>query len=405
MKHFFHDMLGQATRMTQGGNLQAATELIQRTLRDAGLNPDLGAGFGPTAMPGSTAAPSWAPGRPADAASAGSAGSGEVIDVESRFIDEPTAPVSPVSPVSPASSEPAGQPASEGESWQAGSFTHQGRTLAYKLYVPPRAAGAAAAPRPLLLMLHGCTQNPDDFAAGTRMNALAREAGMLVLYPEQVQRANAQKCWNWFKRPHQQRERGEPALLAALTRQVMAQHGADPARVYVAGLSAGGAMADILGRTHPELFAAVGVHSGLPADAAADLPSALAAMRSGPGPQSANPNSSAPSVRPLIVFHGDADATVNPANGQAVADAACRAQPIAGTPQVRTGRSPQGQRFTHTVHRAADGSPRVEHWQLHGAAHAWSGGSAAGSYTAPTGIDASAEMLRFFQVHRHPAAR
>lgn len=226
---------------------------------------------------------------------------------------------------------------------------------------------------------------------------------MLVLYPEQVQRANAQKCWNWFKRPHQQRERGEPALLAALTRQVMTEHNVDPARVYVAGLSAGGAMADLLGRTHPDLFAAIGVHSGLPAGVAHDLPSALAAMRSGPAPGGGG--SAPPAQRPVIVFHGDADGTVHPANGQAIIDAARQAQPIAGAPYQRIGRSPQGQRFSYTVYRDADGASRIEHWQLHGAGHTWSGGSPAGSYTAPAGVDASAEMLRFFQSHRQPTGR
>ena len=363
MKNFFHDMLGEAQRLTQGGQLQAATDMIQQALREAGA----------ASMPG--------PARP-DTGATASHRDDQTIDVESRVIDGP--------------SEPADVGA---EQWLSGHFTHQGRTLDYKLYVPPRAAGAAATPRPLLLMLHGCTQSPDDFAAGTRMNSLAREAGMLVLYPEQTQHANAQKCWNWFKTQHQQRGRGEPALLAALTRKTMAEHGVDASRVYVAGLSAGGAMADIMGRCEPQLFAAVGVHSGLPAGAAANLPAALAAMRSG----AASSQASA-AVCPVIVFHGDADGTVHHANGQAIVDAGRRAQPIVGAPQVRGGQAPNGQRFTQTVHRAADGSSAIEHWQLHGAGHAWSGGSAAGSYTAPGGVDASAEMLRFFQSHQRPPA-
>ena len=363
MKNIFHDMLGEATRLTQGGNLQAATDMIQRALREAGA----------TSMPGN-AAPD-----------ARSAADGLVIDVESRFVGEPTAQ--------------AEAPAPAGEQWLRGSFTHQGRTLAYRLYVPPPVVGAAAEPRPLLLMLHGCTQGPDDFAAGTRMNTLARDAGMLVLYPEQTQHANAQKCWNWFKTQHQQRGRGEPALLAALTRKLLAEHGADASRVYVAGLSAGGAMADIMGRCYPDLFAAVGVHSGLPAGAAADLPSALVAMRSG-----AAAGQASAAVRPVIVFHGDADGTVHHANGAAVVDAARRGQAIAGTPQVHSGRAPNGQRYTKTVHLAGDGRSAVEHWQLHGASHAWSGGSAAGSYTAPGGVDASAEMLRFMLSHKRPPA-
>lgn len=351
MKNTLHDLLGQATRLTQGGDLMGATDLIQRALRGE-----------PAATP--AADPS-------------------VIDAEARFIDEPAR---------------ADAPRGNGlaESWQAGSFAHGGRQLAYKLYVPP---GAATGPRPLLLMLHGCTQDPDDFAAGTRMNALAREAGVLVLYPEQTQHANAQKCWNWFKAQHQQRDRGEPALLAALTRAVAADHGADPARIYVAGLSAGGAMADILGRCYPDVFAAVGVHSGLPAGAAADLPSALAAMRSGAPAGAAGGDA----VRPVIVFHGDADGTVHHGNGAAVVAAALRAHPTASA-DVRRGQAPNGQRYTHSVHRTATGTPVVERWQLHGTGHAWSGGSAAGSYTAPGGVDASAEMLRFFLAHRRPSS-
>ncbi|WP_313071844.1 PHB depolymerase family esterase [Melaminivora sp.] len=368
MNHPFHDMLGEAARLTQGGNLMAATELIQRALRGGEGAP----------APGRSAPP---PQRP---------GAGRVLDVESRVIDEPRQPAGQA-PADAAPAEPA--PSSGAEQWLRASYSHQGRQLAYRLYVPPGQPGQAG-PRPLVLMLHGCTQDADDFAAGTRMNALAREAGMLVLYPEQNPHANPQRCWNWFKPQHQQRGRGEPALLASLTQKILAEYGADPARVYVAGLSAGGAMADILGRAYPELFAAVGVHSGLVAGAATDLPSALAAMRSGAAPAA---GAGAPAPRPLIVLHGDADSTVHPANGAAVAGAAPGGHPA----QTTEGRAPGGQRFTRTIVAASGGGAPVEYWQLHGAGHAWSGGSAAGSFTAG-GVDASAEMLRFFLSHRQP---
>ncbi|WP_326542501.1 extracellular catalytic domain type 1 short-chain-length polyhydroxyalkanoate depolymerase [Pseudorhodoferax sp.] len=360
MKHLFTDLFGEATRLTQGGQLQAATDLIQRTLRDAGL-----AGAVPTQAPPDQ---------------------GIVIDAESRMVPDEELPPSA------ARGEHATAPAAE--QWLDAAFSHRGRTLAYKLYVPPTAAGAAPAPRPLLVMLHGCTQDADDFAAGTRMNQLARDAGMLVLYPVQTQHANAQKCWNWFKPQHQRRDQGEPALLAALTREVMATHAVDATRVYVAGLSAGGAMADILGRSHPDLFAAVGVHSGLPLGAASDLPSALTAMRSGP---TATAAAELPAC-PVIVFHGDADSTVHPSNGDAVA----RAGRPPGHPEVRRGSAPNGQAFTRTVYHGADGSNQAEHWVLHGLGHAWSGGSPQGSYTAPGGVDASAELLRFLLSHRRP---
>jgi poly(hydroxyalkanoate) depolymerase family esterase len=283
---------------------------------------------------------------------------------------------------------PAAEPATG--QWLDGSFAHQQRQIDYKLYVPARNAGRR---RPLVLMLHGCTQDPDDFAAGTRMNRLALQHGFLVLYPTQTKQHNAAKCWNWFLPQHQQRERGEPAVLAALVRSVMAEQVVDPARVYVAGLSAGGAMADILGRTYPELFAAVGVHSGLPIGAAKDLMSAL--KNGAPGAAAAGP------VRPTIVFHGDADETVHPRNGEEVAAAALAAGAAAGPPRMHEtqGRSKQGRAYARRTYADANGRILVEHWLLHGAGHAWAGGSAEGSFTDPAGPDASAEMLRFFLSH------
>ena len=366
MNHLFNDMLGEATRLTRAGNLQAATDLIQRALRGE-------------------SAPVPPPTRPA------SADAGMVIDVQARVINDAPA-AAPQTEAHPTTAERAA--ASSPEQWLRSSYSHKGRQLAYRLYVPPTAE--ATGPRPLIVMLHGCTQGADDFSAGTRMNALAREAGVLVLYPEQTQHANAQKCWNWFKTQHQQRGRGEPDLLASLTRHIMADHGVDASRVYIAGLSAGGAMADIMGRTYPDLFTALGVHSGLAAGAASDLPSALGAMRAGAPAGTA----SGPAVRPTIVFHGDADTTVHSANGAAVVKAAHGAQQITRAAQVTQGHAPNRQRFTQTVYTAADGSATIEHWQLHGTSHAWSGGSPAGSYTAPGGVDASAEMLRFFLSHQ-----
>lgn len=293
----------------------------------------------------------------------------------------------------------AGQP---NERWLDGSTTHRGRTLAYKLYVPPTAVDAPTAKRPLVVMLHGCTQGAADFATGTRMNVLAREAGALVVYPEQTQHANAQKCWNWFKPQHQQRGRGEPEALAMLIRSIADEHDVDGSRIYVAGLSAGGAMADILGRSYPDLIAAVGVHSGLPSGAASDLPSALSAMRNGVAANTGNGVSSV--VPPTIVFHGDADATVHVRNATAIVDAARAAHqdPTGAVAEASAseGRAPAGRRYTRTVYADGDGRSRTEYWRLHGAGHAWSGGSAQGSYTDPTGVDASAEMLRFFLAHR-----
>jgi poly(hydroxyalkanoate) depolymerase family esterase len=262
---------------------------------------------------------------------------------------------------------------------------------AYKLYIPP---SAGEGPKPLVVMLHGCTQNPDDFAAGTAMNRLGKALGFFVLYPAQSQKANPQRCWNWFKHSHQAPGRGEPAILAAMTRQVMKTHAIDPARVYVAGLSAGGAMAAILGDGYPELFAAVGVHSGLPTGVARDLPSALGAMKS--GPQQASAMKRGPSGVATIVFHGDADGTVHPSNGEGLIAAS-----VGGGANVEVERSqaPGGRAYTRYVHHAGPQRVAAEHWVVHGSPHAWSGGTGQGSYTDPRGPDASAEMVRFFLAH------
>ncbi len=387
MSDLIHRVMGEATRLTRGGRLSEATQMIQQALQGGT------AGFyaGP---------PPPAPARRHRATSGLEAV--EVLDCPVR-VAEPSTPRA-ATRSAPAASPPEGEAADPraGEQWLDGSFTHQGRTLAYKLYLPPAVAGSPRA-RPMVVMLHGCTQNAQDFADGTQMNTLARKHGVAVLYPEQTQRANAQRCWNWFKPQHQQRSRGEPAVLAALTQSVTAQHALDPARVYVAGLSAGGAMADILGHSYPELFAAVGIHSGLPSGSANDVGSALAAMRSTRG--AGISRAGAPLSPPVIVFHGDADHTVHASNGAAIIEAA-RSEPRAGThpgaPRVETGSSARGQRFTHTVYSDAQGASAIEYWQLHGAGHAWSGGSARGSHTDPSGVDASALMLRFFLEHALP---
>ena len=255
----------------------------------------------------------------------------------------------------------------------------------YKTYVPLRGEGK---PRPLLVLLHGCKQTPDDFAAGTRMNELADELGFVVAYPQQARLANPQRCWNWFLAADQQRDRGEPAILAGLTKEVMARHGIDPDRVFVAGLSAGGAMAAIMAHTYPDLYAAVGIHSGLAYASARDLPSALAAMR-GEGPVTGELPGEPRHAVPTIVFHGDDDTTVHPSNADwAIA-------PAAAGKKVESGEA-RGLSYTRTVQPGDAGKPVAEHWVVHGAGHAWSGGSIEGSYADPRGPDASREMLRFF---------
>ena len=271
------------------------------------------------------------------------------------------------------------------------SLVHRGAqgSREYRLYVP---ANQALAPMPLIVMLHGCTQTPEDFAVGTGMNALAEEFGCLVAWPAQPQGANAQKCWNWFRPEDQARDRGEPALIAGIVGDVLRDHPADPARVYVAGLSAGGAAAAILGAAYPEVFAAVGVHSGLPVGGAQDVPSAFAAMRSG-----TRGGAQALAV-PAIVFHGLADATVHPGNGQAVVAQALRPRSDL-SPVGVSGTSNGGRSYRQTRHEDASGRSIAEHWEIDGAGHAWAGGDAGGSHTDPHGPDASREMVRFFLQH------
>ena len=291
----------------------------------------------------------------------------------------------------------------EGATFSSGTFANQAGSRDYKLYVPSDYHGQSL---PLLVMLHGCTQNPDDFAAGTGMNQLAEEQSCVVLYPAQHTSANHSRCWNWFKSSDQRREGGEPAIIAGMTRQIIKEYHIDTQRVYVAGLSAGGAMASTMATTYPDIYAAVGVHSGLAHGCAQDLPSALAAMQGGTGPLAglntqANGSPTASNV-PAIIFHGDQDATVHPSNGDRVAAqhlAAKRASSSKLDAQQHSGKVPNGRSYRCTVYRDASGQPILEQWSIHGAAHAWAGGTSRGSYTDPQGPDASREMLRFFLEH------
>lgn len=351
--------LAQAGLDARSGPLKGVTDTIRKALASAGL------GGGPVAT-----------GAEAD-----------VIDVTARDIaPKPTA-------------RGAGQ-------FIARTLSHPAGVRDYKLYRPAVRAGAPGGPVPLLVMLHGCTQSADDFAAGTQMNRLADAHGFLVLYPEQSSSANASRCWNWFRSQDQVRDGGEPELIAAMVREVMQEQAVarpvDPGRVFVAGLSAGAAMAVILGETWPDLFAAVGAHSGLPFAAAHDIPSAMAAMK-GRGvlgrahfPGTADdPRRSATHAVPTIVFHGDRDHTVQQSNSEHIAEQARHASPTLDA-HSESGTAAGGRRYTRAVHADAAGRVIVEQWTVHGAGHAWSGGDAAGTYTDNAGPDASAEMLRFF---------
>ena len=365
-----HDIthtMQEALSLMRSGDLRAATRAIQQGLQ------------------------SRAPQQPRHAADA--------IDAPFEVIHERADGTAP--PVADAREATAAQraagragDATSDENFRAHRFTCDAGSLGYKLYIPP-ALDAAVRP-PLLVMLHGCTQSPDDFARGTRMNALARQQGYVVAYPAQSPKSNAGRCWNWFRSGDQQRGRGEPALLAALTAHLVDRHRLDARRVYAAGLSAGGAMAAVLGHTYPEVYAALGVHSGLPHLAAHDLPSALAAMR-----QASQPVSASPERIPVIVFHGDRDGTVDPCNGDAVLAqslGSTQSDPARSgvTAAVSRGSTPGGHAHTRTLYTDAGGAVVAEQWVVHGAGHAWFGGDPSGSYTDPAGPDASAQMLRFF---------
>jgi poly(hydroxyalkanoate) depolymerase family esterase len=285
------------------------------------------------------------------------------------------------------------------------SFTNHAGTRTYKLYVPASYSGELGKPVPIVVMLHGCTQSPDDFAAGTRMNLLAEQRGFLVVYPAQAANANGSKCWNWFRPEDQGRDRGEPALIAGITREVAANYHVDERRVFVAGLSSGAAMAVILGTTYPDTYAAVGAHSGLPYGAAHDMASAFGAMKGTPG-LSGMPNQTGSTAGrtqtargvPTIVFHGDSDHTVDARNGAAIVEQARRgySDETSLKTSIRQGTAAGGRKYSHTVYADAANQPVVEQWLLHGAGHAWSGGSPNGSFTDNGGPDASAEMIRFF---------
>jgi poly(hydroxyalkanoate) depolymerase family esterase len=359
MTRDFQDLMSEAARLMRSGHLGEATAAIQQAL---------GATL-PMPAAASTAA--------------GERDDDDVIEVEARVVDGAT---------TPRARAPGSTLRSKPEAFTSGHFKNDAGGRDYKLFEPARDGRAL----PLVVMLHGCTQDPDDFARGTRMNALARERGFLVLYPAQSQRANAQRCWNWFKHNHQARGRGEPVILAGMVRNLIASHDVDPQRVYVAGLSAGGAMAAILGDAYPDLFAAVGVHSGLPTGSATDVQTAFAAMSGGAQPVRRSAKSGA--TPPTIVFHGDADGTVNIVNGERVLAAAG----WSARQEAQRASTAMGVPYSRRVWVDGQGAERAEQWTIHGAGHAWSGGDLQGSYPDPRGPDASTEMLRFFLQHPRP---
>ena len=276
---------------------------------------------------------------------------------------------------------------------------------------------------PLVCMLHGCTQDPESFAAATRMNAAADRHGFVVVYPRQAAEANAQRCWNWFLPEHQERGTGEPAAIAAAIRGLLEPGGEqaiDSGRVFVAGLSSGGAMAAILAYAHPDLVAAFAVHSGLAYRAATSLPAAFAAMAGGGADPTLHGGAAHAAMgqraRPIpsLVIHGTEDATVAPVNAQQVLAQSMAANALAapGAPaydaarptETRSGGAGGAHAFTHARWLDGDGAAVHESLIVHGMGHAWSGGTAGGSHTDPRGPDATEAIWRFFAQAPSPGA-
>ena len=286
----------------------------------------------------------------------------------------------------------------------------------YFVYTPSTYHHGTAVP--LLVLLHGCTQKAADFAAGTGMNQLAEQYGFIALYPQQKRTSNQTLCWNWYKSSHQFRDRGEPALIAHMVQAISentSQWTIDSSRVYVVGASAGAAMAVILGATYPDIFAAIGVHSGVEYQAVTNIIGGLKLVLGG-GPDPVKQGQKAfeamgsyKRMVPTIVFQGTRDRIVPPINGDQVVQQWMQTNHLASqglyvadfkNPTTTTsGQVPEGLTYTVSTWEDHTGKEVQQYWKIDGLAHAWSGGNPAVSYTDPRGPNASEVMYQFFMKH------
>ncbi len=371
MKYRVLDVMNEAMGLMKKSDLGGATALIRKALsRDTAPGKESGDSNARPPRPSAKVIP-LAPRRSI----------GETLRaLRGRPIMPPGLPEAP---------EPSPAP-DLGERFLKRAYSGPAGSLDYRLYLPADHEQRELA---LVIMLHGCTQSPEDFAVGTRMNALAEEFGLIVAYPHQTRLANPQGCWNWFDRRHQNRGSGEPAKLAGLAQALAKEFDVRRERVFAAGLSAGGAMAEILAQTYPDVFEAVGIHSGLPYKSAGDVPSAFAAMN-GSAPFNPAPLATSDRHSRRIIVHGMADHTVNSVNGERLLDEAERGEPALTRSDLDW--PIEGGRVSRRALKDADGQPVAEQWLVEGGRHAWFGGDPRGSYTQAVGLDASRVMVRFF---------